>query len=64
MIQRVEREKGEGSEKDKLTKRKQEEGCRGHLVTPRTAGKLLSLELVNFPEILSLVGCLGGVSQW
>lgn len=32
----------EGSEKS--SEKKQEQGCRGDLVTPRTAGKLLSLE--------------------
>lgn len=52
-----------GSEKGKLRERKQEQGCRGDLVTPRTAVKLLSLELVNFTGIPSLLGA-GGVSQW
>lgn len=63
MVQHVERERGKGSEKDKLRERKEEQGCGGDLVTPRTAGKLLSLELINLPGIPSLLGA-GGVSQW
>lgn len=50
------------SEKGKLSERKQEQGSRGDLVTPRTAVKLFSLEFVNFTGIQSLLGA-GGVSQ-
>jgi hypothetical protein len=63
MAQYVEGERGEGSEKESLRERKQEQGCRGDLVTPRTADKLLSLKFVNFTGIPSLLGA-GGVSQW